>query len=64
MQFGHALGITFIATNTNSMNVQGVSFSIASCIDVQGGTLSIASCMDVQGISLSNACSMDVPCRV
>jgi hypothetical protein len=44
----HCMGILFSATNTSSMDVQGVCLSTASSIDGQGVFLSTASSLDVQ----------------
>jgi hypothetical protein len=60
LQFERALGIPFTTTNTNSVDVQGVSIPTASSMDVQGISLSTASSMNVQGVSLYTASSMEV----
>ncbi len=57
---GRALGILFTATNTSSMDVQGLSISTANNMGVHGVSLSTASSMDVKGVSISAASGVDV----
>jgi hypothetical protein len=60
LYLGRALDISFITTNTSSMDVQDESLSTASCMDVQEVFIFEASRMEMHGVSLSTVSSMDV----